>query len=87
MTESQTSTAMKESIRDFIMEQFPLARQRDISNEDSLLDDGLIDSMGTLEVVMYLEEAFNILLEDEDLVMDNFASITTLAEFVEAKRS
>lgn len=87
MTESQTSTAMKESIRDFIMEQFPLARQRDISNEDSLLDDGLIDSMGTLEVVMYLEETFNILLEDEDLVMDNFASITTLAEFVEAKRS
>ena len=74
-----------EVIREFILKQFPLARQKDIGNEDSLLYDGLIDSMGTLDVVMFLEEHFELVLDDEDLVMDNFATISTLAKFVESR--
>jgi len=86
MTTTHTDSETRDSIREFVLEKFPLARQKRISDDDSLLHDGLIDSMGTLDVVMYLEETFDILLEDDDLVMDNFATIATLAEFVEEKR-
>ena len=83
MTRAALSTI--DAIRDFINEQFPLARQKALSDTDSLLHDGLIDSMGTLDVVMFLEETFEIELDDDDLVMDNFASIRRLAEFTDSK--
>lgn len=85
MSTTISSTDVRDAIREFILNQFPLARQKQISDGDSLLHDGLIDSMGTLDVVMFLEERFQLVLEDEDLIMDNFATVATLAEFVEAK--
>ena len=85
MSTTEISDSTRTAIRAFIMEQFPLALEKQISDDDSLLHDGLIDSMGTLDVVMFLEESFQIELDDEDLVMDNFASINSLAEFVHSK--
>ncbi|MCP4782957.1 MAG: acyl carrier protein [Fuerstiella sp.] len=85
MSTVETNAATRDTIRSFILDQFPLARQKNLTDDDSLLHDGLIDSMGTLDVVMFLEETFDIVLEDEDLVMDNFATVSTLAEFVESK--
>jgi len=72
-------------IRKFILQQFPLAREKSIGNDDSLLHDGLIDSMGTLDVVMFLEERYQLVLEDDDLVMENFATISTLTRLVESR--
>jgi Acyl carrier protein len=72
-------------IREFIMKQFPLARQKQVSDNDSLLQDGIIDSLGTLDVVMFIEERFGLVLEDDDLLSDNFESISRLSNFVEGK--
>lgn len=72
-------------IREFIMKQFPLARQKQVSDDDSLLQDGVIDSLGTLDVVMFIEERFGLVLEDDDLLSDNFESISRLSNFVEGK--
>lgn len=72
-------------IREFIVQQFPLAREKFIGNDDSLLHDGLIDSMGTLDVVMFLEERFQLVLDDDDLVTENFATISTLTRLVETR--
>ncbi|MCP4508881.1 MAG: acyl carrier protein [Fuerstiella sp.] len=85
MSTVETNAATRDTIRSFILDQFPLARPKNLTDDASLLHDGLIDSMGTLDVVMFLEETFDIVLEDEDLVMDNFATVSTLAEFVESK--
>ena len=87
MSTVETNAATRDTIRSFILDHFPLARQKSLTDDDSLLHDGVIDSMGTLDVVMFLEETFDVVLEDEDLVMDNFATISTLAEFVESKLS
>ena len=87
MSTVETNAATRDAIRSFILDHFPLARQKSLTDDDSLLHDGVIDSMGTLDVVMFLEETFDVVLEDEDLVMDNFATISTLAEFVESKLS
>jgi len=72
-------------IRGFIAERFPLAR--DISNDDRLLQRGVIDSLGVLEVVAFLERDFHIAVMDEELLPENFQSISRLAAFVYTKQN
>jgi acyl carrier protein len=74
-------------IRSFIAEKFPAARKRALSDEAPLLESGIIDSLGVLDVVGFLEETFEIKIEDDELTPDNFGSIHLLGSFVEQKRS
>jgi len=73
-------------IRRFIVAQFPLARQRALGDEDPLLRTGILDSLGILEVVAFLEQEFEITVADEELVPESFESIATMARFVDGKR-
>lgn len=74
-----------ESIRAFILERFPRAQQTGLTDQDSLLESGLVDSMGILEIVTHLEEEFQIVFADEEVVSENFESIAALARLVESK--
>jgi acyl carrier protein len=76
---------ISKTIRQFILDHFPLARQRHIGDCDSLLDNGIIDSMGVLEVVTFIEAQFRIGVSDEELVPENFQSVSCLADFVQSK--
>jgi len=51
-----------------------------------LVQSGLIDSTGILEIVAFLESAFGVQTADEDLAVDNFGSIATIVRFVLAKQ-
>jgi acyl carrier protein len=73
------------AIRDFVLQQFPQARQRSIADDDLLLESGIIDSMGILEIVTFIESHFGIVLTDEEVAADSFESIAALASFVETK--
>ena len=83
---SDTQKGAREQIRDFVMTRFPLARELKPGDEDSLLDAGIIDSLGILDLVTFLEESLGVLAEDDDLNPENFDSIATLVQFVESKR-
>jgi acyl carrier protein len=74
-----------ERIRSFIQQTFPAARKSTINDESPLLDSGIVDSLGTLDVVAFMERAFGIEVADDDLVPENFASISALASFVQRK--
>ncbi len=52
----------------------------------SFLDNGVVDSMNVLELVMYVEENFGIQVGDSDIVPDNFDSVERLARFVQSKQ-
>ena len=77
-----TSDDARAQIRGYVMSHFHLARTRDLGDEDSLLDAQVIDSLGILELVGYLEDAFAIQVTDDELTPENFASIGALARFV-----
>lgn len=81
-----TSEELRAKIRAHVVSHFHLRRTRDLSDEDSLLDAQVIDSLGILELVGYLEETFAIEVTDDDLSPENFDSIAALARFV-ARRS
>ena len=74
-----------ERIKRFLLEHFPLARG--VGSDDPLLGNGIIDSLGVLEVVAFLEQEFQVTVADEELLPENFQSLATLAAFIHAKLS
>ena len=75
----------KQTIRKFIYDKFPLAKSRKLQDSSHLLEEGVLDSLGVLELVNFLQDDHRIPIEDEELVPENFASIDAIAAFVEAK--
>ncbi|HBC46061.1 MAG TPA: acyl carrier protein [candidate division Zixibacteria bacterium] len=59
----------------------------ELADSDSLLNKGIIDSTGVLELVGFLEESFNIQVEDAELVPENLDSVNNLVNYIEKKRA
>ena len=76
---------ISERIRKFLVQQFPATRK--VGNDEPLLKNGLIDSLGILEVVTFVENEFSVVVTDEELLPENFGSVESLASFVQAKRN
>lgn len=73
-------------IRSFIFEHFLFdADDEALRNDTSFLEQGVIDSTGILELVDWLEEAFGISVEDEELVPENLDSVNLLAAYIDRK--
>jgi acyl carrier protein len=77
----------KQTIRRFIYDKFPLAKSRKLEDSSLLLEEGVLDSLGVLELVNFLQDQHGIPIEDEELVPENFASIDAISAFVDAKVS
>lgn len=77
-----TTNNPKVKLREFILKQFPLARKRQIRDSDALLESGIVDSMGVLQVVTFIEKEFSIQIADDDLLPDNFQTIDRIAALV-----
>lgn len=75
----------KDQIRKFVFEKFPLAKSRGLEDSSQLLEEGVLDSLGILELVDYLQEELGVSVDDDDLVPENFASIDAITAFAEAK--
>jgi len=79
---------LRTEIRNFIVDNFMMGMNPDeLSDSDSLLDKGIIDSTGVLELVGFLEENYQIQIEDEELVPENLDSVNNLANFIQKKQS
>ena len=71
----------------FVLENLPAGRGRkSIDPDEDLLAGGVIDSLGLMEVVSFVEQEYGIEVTDQDLVADNFRSLKSIQEFVEVKR-
>ncbi|KAA6458330.1 acyl carrier protein [Acidobacteria bacterium AB60] len=72
-------------LRSFVVKNFLFGEDQRLDNADSFLDNGIIDSTGILELVMYLQHTYEIEIYDEELIPDNLDSVNRLAAFVEHK--
>lgn len=80
----QTEAATK--VRDFIFENFIFDEETTVlGNDDSLLEASLLDSTSVLELVFFLEDEFNISVEDEEIIPENLDSISAISAFVASK--
>lgn len=73
---------VRERIRSFIVDTFFVD---DFSDDERFLSAGIIDSMGMLQLVAFLQEQFGIEIRDEELVPENLDSVARATAFVERK--
>ncbi|RFA25163.1 acyl carrier protein [Alkalilimnicola ehrlichii] len=57
-----------------------------LADDDSFLEQGIIDSTGIMEVIFFLEEEFGIRVDDDELIPENLDSVNRIARFVQRKR-
>jgi acyl carrier protein len=83
--EMSDGDGLRGRIRSFIVKKFPIAKKRGLNDELPLLQTGIVDSLGVLDIVGFLEQAFHIRIDDDELTPDNFANVRCMAAFVERK--
>lgn len=74
-------------IRQFVIDNFLFGRSNGLRDDDSFLDQGIIDSTGVLELISFVENTFQIKFDDADLVPENLDSIASVAGFIQRKRT
>ena len=84
MTQTQT---IEERVREFILKSFPTARKNGIQETEKWLESGLLDSLGTLQLVNFLEGECSIQVSDEELIPENFESFSAVVDFARRKIS
>ena len=74
-----------DKVREFIIEQLLFGERDKLTDDTPFYNTGLFDSLGMLEVISFLEETFNITVEDDDLIPENFENLNCIAKFLERK--
>jgi len=78
----------KELIRKFIVSQLAKTKEHTtVTDQDNLITNGLIDSLGIMQLISYLEETFSIMIKDEEIVPDYFESIEAISLLLQGKLS
>ena len=75
------------TIRQFIIENFLFEEDENLQEDSSFLENGIIDSTGILELVTFLEETFEITVEDEELIPENLDSIGNVVNYLQKKQA
>lgn len=78
---------IKQQILEFITTNFLFDDSIKLGHEDSLLETGVIDSTGVLELVAFIEETYGVKVEDEEIVPENLDSIINITSYVADKLS
>lgn len=84
---STEPTAIKPRIRDYILQNLLFSDDpAELPDDASLLDRGIIDSTGVLEVVMFIEETFGLHVKASDMLPENFDTVDAIVAFVERQQ-
>lgn len=77
---------IKAQVRQYILDNFLYSDDEgDLTDDMSLFDNGVVDSTGVLELVGFIEDTFEVAVDDTDLVPDNFDSVDRIVAFIQSK--
>jgi acyl carrier protein len=80
--------ALKQELLAFIRENlFPEGTQEEIDERQPLIDQGVIDSMGLLQIMTFIEERTGVRIPDDEVTPENFQTVTAIDEMVARLRS
>ncbi len=78
-------TNLKKIEKFLLTEIAPDLGRQSLGPDEDLLDQSIIDSLGILKLVSFLEGAYRIQVIDEDIIPENFQSLNTIVRFIEQK--
>jgi acyl carrier protein len=74
-------------LKEFVINNFMFGQKNALEIDTDFFDKGIIDSTGTLELVSFIEETYNISVLDNELIKDNFSSLTKVNDYLNKKLS
>lgn len=80
-------TELESQVRTFITDNFHVSQSASLDRDTSLLDTGIVDSTGYLEIFKWLREEFDIEVVGHEMNPDNFETIARIAAFIQARQA
>jgi len=78
----------KEKIRNYVAQNILFSNNGfEYGDDDSFLEEGIVDSVGVLELIMFIEEDYGFTVDYGELTTDNFDSINKLANYIQRKQA
>jgi acyl carrier protein len=74
-----------ETVRNFVVDTFLFGDGANLKDDTSFLENGIIDSTGILELITFLEETYQISIQDNELIPDNLDSLKKVEQFLSKK--
>ena len=72
-------------IKEFIIDNFLFGELDHFDENTELFEKGILDSTGIIELVGFIEKTFNITIDDEELIIDNFSSLSRITRYLQMK--
>lgn len=79
------AVAFETTVREFIAENFLFRADAEVASNQSLLETGVMDSTGVLELIAFLEQTYGISVADKEIVPDNLDSIDNVTRYLSSK--
>ena len=76
-----------DGVRAFVVSNFLFGDGSALDDDTSFMEAGIIDSTGILELVMHLEETYQIKIQDDELIPENLDSLANIAQFLDQKKA
>jgi acyl carrier protein len=81
------TSELHKQVRGFILENYLFTDDESVLGlDDSLLERGIVDSTGMLEIIMFIEDELGVTVADEEMIPENLDSVNRIAGFVGRKR-
>jgi acyl carrier protein len=74
-------------LAEYITRELAKGRKSAVGVDEDLLGTGVVDSLGILQLVSFVEEQFGFQIPDEDVVLENFQSVSALATYLDQRRN
>lgn len=82
------SDEIRDAVKEFILSEFlPGEDPSELTDATPLITGGILDSIATMKVVLFIEECFNVVFEAHEVDRENFDSIANIVKLVSAKTS
>lgn len=77
----------QEVLMEYVKQNLMKGRSTNVTPQDDLLSAGIVDSLGVLQLVAFVEERFGFQVPDEDVVYENFSSVEALSNYLDKNKS
>lgn len=77
---------MDKIITDYIINEVATEKLAHIDMREELLGSGIVNSMGMMRIVLFIEKQFNVKVPPEDMTLDNFRNVEKITQYVSSKQ-
>lgn len=79
--------SISEAVRNYILENYLFSDDpAALHDDESFMEKGIVDSTGMMEVINFLEEEFDIAVQDDEMIPENLDSVSAIVAYVERKQ-